>query len=298
NMGCVSPNVSACDRSLARRRGLALLFALLGVARQLAAQEPDAAAPSATAPNADELKNRCADAYESAQRERASGHLLLAREQAIFCAQEHCPALLRDDCVNWTEQLAQSVPKLVLEARGAHREALFAVRVSVDGKPLVDVLDGRERELDPGPHHLRFEAEHYVPVERDVLLVQGGEPTRVVVDLQPVAPPPRPAWKPPISSFVFAGVGLLSLGSFAYFGISGNQRKNRLDSDGCSPACDPTLKAPIERDYAIADASLGVALISFGVSSWLLVTSRHRAEQTVYATPTRGGGLLGYRARF
>ena len=218
------------------------------------------------------MKNHCADAYEATQRERAAGHLLIARKNGIFCAQNSCPEVLRSDCAKWTDEIASSIPSLVLEVRSASGELLSNVYVELDGSAYADHLDGRALELDPGRHHVRFEAIGLLPREQDFVLLEQHEPQHLRVTLAPEPVPPKPARGFPVASYALGAVSVVGLGSFAFFGLSGNHKKSELEI--CKPACAKSLRSPIERDYAVADVSLGVSLISLGVATYLALAGR------------------------
>jgi hypothetical protein len=263
----------------------------------LAGAENNASPPPEAAA---EVKNRCADAYEATQRERAVGHLLAARSAGIFCAQASCPDVLREDCAKWASEIVASIPSLVLEARSPSGELLSDVHVQADGAPFSDRLDGRSREVDPGRHRFRFEAAGFVPTERELVVVEGHETQRLSVTLAPEAEPtlpPPPRQHVPAASYALAGVGVLGLASFAYFGLSGNARKS--DLSGCEPDCSRSLRSPIQRDYLVADVSLGVSLVSFGVSAWLALASRRAPrEPALEVRAGSQGAVVGYRRRF
>lgn len=218
------------------------------------------------------MKNHCADAYEATQRERAAGHLLVARKNGIFCAQNSCPEVLRSDCAKWTDEIASSIPSLVIEVRSPSGELLSNVYVELDGAAFADHLDGRAVELDPGRHHFRFEAIGLVPKQQDLVLLEQHELQHLRVALAPEPVPHRPAPSLPAASYALGGVGALGLGSFAFFGLTGNHKKSELDS--CKPACNEDLKSPIQRDYLVADISLGVSLVSLGIAAYLALASR------------------------
>src|SRR5262249_39967916 len=94
---------------------------------------------------ADEI-DRCANAYESAQRLRQRGEIRQARAAAVTCARDVCPAVLRKDCSTWSAELANAVPSLRVHARavGCAPEAVLRVDGTVVGEGLV--------EVDPGSH--------------------------------------------------------------------------------------------------------------------------------------------------
>jgi hypothetical protein len=278
---------------------LGVLFEGIASPRVARAQEPS---PHAEPPPPEDIKNQCADAYEATQRERAAGHLLVARKNGIFCAQDSCPEVLRSDCAKWSDELASSVPSLVIEVRGPHGDLLSNVYVEVDGAPFVDHLDGRALEIDPGRHHFRFQALGLAPHEVDFVLLEGRETQhlRVTLALEPVkTQPPRSV---PLASYLLGGVSVLGAGSFAYFGLTGNHLKSGLDGDMCRPACDKPQGDKIRRDWLVADLSLGAALVSLGVGTWLAVaTVGQKApppEQALRIRAGTDGALLTFQRGF
>jgi hypothetical protein len=297
--GYPSASVSSggARRAVACCLSFATLLGTLTPSLSASADDSAVAAPAAVDSASLELKNRCADAYEATQRERAVGHLLVARTAGIFCAQSSCPDVLREDCAKWAAELGASIPSLVVEARGPSGELLSDVRVQADGALFSEHLDGRSREVDPGRHHFRFEAAGFVPVDRELVVLEGHEIQHlsVTLELEPRSPRPRPGL--PAASFALAGVGALGLASFAYFGLSGNHKKNELSS--CAPACDPAQRAPIQHDYLAADVSLGVSLVSLGVSAWLaLASQRPPKDPALEVRAGSQGALLSYKRGF
>lgn len=302
-MAFASRSDSACRRASRRRllRGLSVAL-LLGVA------SPERSALAGDPVHSDaenvELKNQCADAYEATQRLRAEGKLLEARKNAIYCAQSACPGILRRDCAPWASELGASIPSAIFEARSQRGEPLSPVRVQVDGKVMAETLDGRARELDPGRHELLFSGPHLVSKRLEFVMLQGSQMQRVVVvldeaqertlDTRSTAAPRRI----PTLSYVLAGVGVAGLASFAYFGSSGNAKKSDLQQ--CRPGCDSALRGPLQRDYILADVSLGIGLVALGLSAWTAIASQSSAprQAVLEVRVASEGGLLAYRRSF
>ncbi|HWZ89525.1 MAG TPA: carboxypeptidase-like regulatory domain-containing protein [Polyangiaceae bacterium] len=306
-MASGSRSGSAYDsRTSLSRRVVACAVALCGLLEaSLPVRAAHADEPSEQAePGALEIKNQCADAYEATQRERAVGHLLAARKNGIFCAQTSCPEVLRSDCAKWSAELSSSIPSLVIEVRSPNGELLSNVYVEVDGQPFAERLDGRAREIDPGRHHFRFEALGLAAHEQDTVLLEGHDTQRlrVVLALEPVQAPARR--RVPVAAYVLGGVGVLGLGSFAYFGLSGNHKKSELDASQCRPACDPGLKKPIQNDYLAADLSLGASLVSLGIATWLVIAGQsapsvtHPEQQALRVRAAADGASFTFQREF
>jgi hypothetical protein len=108
----------------------------------------------------------------------------------------------------------------------------------------------------------------------------------------------------PPGFWVASGVGAAALLSFGAFALAGHGKQTALDD--CSPNCSLNRQSDYDamrRDYLIADISLGVAVASAGVATWIFFTSKpssapehaRSAFRNVSVTPllsTRGAGLL------
>ncbi len=120
----------------------------------------------------------CLSASEKGQKARSAGRLREAHEHFLVCGAEGCPALVKNDCVNWNADLLRSMPSVVFGARDKAGRDLFDVTVSMDGEVLVKKLDGKAVSVDPGPHTFRFEHAGFGPITEKVL-VKEGERARV-----------------------------------------------------------------------------------------------------------------------
>jgi len=258
-----------------------LAFAWLGLPGAAHAQ-PNANA-SADSPAAiettDERKRECISAHERMQRERLEGRLLAARSDALRCAEASCPAMLRDECAQWSKDLAAELPSVRLELVDGRGIALPAVW-NVDARP-IEPNEVAALELDPGAHTVRATASDGRAVVETFALGRG-ERARVVRLVLPAReePPARPlpapsapfnapspvarTWAPPVASIVAGSVGLVGLGVFAGFGLAGRDREATLLA-GCAPLCARDEVGSMRLDYAIADTGLAVGLVAIGV---------------------------------
>src|SRR5580698_10702647 len=91
---------------------------------------------------ADPTKQECVEANDAAQDLRQSGKLRQAREKLAICASASCPSVVRDDCMQRLAELDSAMPQVVFSARDASGNDLVDVKVTIDGAPLVDRLDG------------------------------------------------------------------------------------------------------------------------------------------------------------
>ena len=263
----------------------------------------------------------CLVASEQAQKLRDEGKLKQAREQMLICANDACPGAVRKDCSGWLTALEASMPTIVISAQDANRKDMIRVQVSLDGKPLVSSLDGRAMTIDPGPHTLRFEADGQKPVEQTVL-IREGEHRRVVSIQFPAesaatagdkgssppppetpGPTPAPATTPaptrvPVAAVVVGVVGLLGLGSFAFFGITGKNDLAKLRATcGVKHTCTQGDVDATHNKLLAADISLAAGVLALGVGTGLFFALRSPAKApakaavlTVGAFPVRKGG--------
>jgi hypothetical protein len=248
----------------------------------------------------------CMQAYESSQLERQSQHLIEARQHLRVCASERCPALARTDCVSWLSDINSSVPSVVFDAR-ADDEAVFDVRVLVDGIVVATALDGRPTEIDPGLHTLTFEHAGKPPLEQKVIIREGETSRRVLAEWSPprvAAPVPaavatRTVRPVPTAAFVLAGVGVAGVADFVVAALLGNAKKNELQASGCAPFCSSNQVGEIKTRYAIADVGLAVAAAATVATGIVFATRPERPSAvSIHVTPSTSGALVGLHGGF
>jgi hypothetical protein len=250
---------------------------------------------------ADNGKLACVTASAQAQQLRDEGKLKKAREQMLACARDSCPQAVRKDCSAWLAALDTSMPSIVLSAQDATKHDVIRVRVTIDGKPLVESLDGRAVAVDPGPHVLRFEMDGRKPVEQRVLIREGEQRRAISIQFPstiasvdqatPTFPPPSRLASPPpdttpvripIGSMVLGGVALAALGSFAFFGITGKNDLAALrDTCGVTRSCAQEDVNATRGKLIVADVSLGVSVVALGVATGLLIAHNSGAPPKV-----------------
>jgi hypothetical protein len=228
-------------------------------------------------------KSVCLDAHGEAQRLRKQGKLRRAREKLAECARATCPALVQKDCTPWMAEVEAEQPSVVLAVRDPAGRDVTEVRVLLDGEPWTSTLDGRPLDVDPGEHLLHLELAGGEATDAHVV-VRTGEKSRVLhLDFPragaPVAPvkapgsEPRPPASLSISAapIIVGGVGVLALGAWAYFGLSGKARESEL-ARTCAPSCAQHEIDNLHRTYLAADISLGAGIVALGVATWLALT--------------------------
>lgn len=249
------------------------LLALAAVGVSLAASSP------ATADDAS-----CIPSYEQTQTLRRAGKLREARSEAAKCASDSCPAVLARDCTKWLAELDQSIPTVVFDVKSASGEELTNVRVLVDGKPLLDTLDGKSVTLDVGPHTFRFESTEGkgLPAEQTTVIHEGTKNRTIAVTLaSPGGAAPAPAASSssrpvPITSWIFGGAALVSLGAGTVFALRGSSKESDLDA--CKPACGADAVNDVSTTYAVADVLLTAGVVSAIAAVAIFVTRPEVAE--------------------
>jgi hypothetical protein len=254
-------------------------------------------------------QQECVAAYEQAQLLRSRSQLRAAKEQLLVCTQNTCPKIITRDCTQWLSEIEADTATIVLSARDEHGRELTQVRVKADGVKLLDSLDGKAISIDPGPHVLRFEGGPQQSVEEKLVIHQGERNRSVTVVLStgqeaPVSPTsartvaPEPSKTLPV---VATAVGALGLGSFAYFGLTGRAEVGRLRTQ-CAPQCAQSDVNAAHTKLLIADASLGVGIVSLGIATWLFLAHGQadgkQPKALVSVQPTAKGGAAELWVRF
>lgn len=238
-----------------------------------------------------EPKLDCPSASEEGQRLRDKNKYLDARAMFRACSQTSCPGIVRKDCAKWLAELDESQPTVVIAAQDAAGTDLSAVRVKVDEREVASRLDGSPVVVDPGEHTLRVEAEGHAPLTQR-LIVRVNEKNRLIRVVFQDGPKPAAAigppmaagapkqgsstetptkGGPPVAAIVVAGIGVIALGSFGYFGLTAKSDLDGLRSD-CAPYCDQAELDDVKSRMLVADVSLGVGIVALGVAAVLFAT--------------------------
>jgi hypothetical protein len=224
-----------------------------------------------------DAKRTCLVAVDQGQILRTEGKLVDARQQFVACAAEECPALVRSECASWLAEVTGAIPTIVIAARAPDGRAASNVSVTLDGSPLSIVEPGAPVELDPGEHHLRFELAGAAPVEQTIVLPAGERSRRIDVSFVALAPPASSPMRPARDNrpgYILGAIGLVGLGSFATFALSGIDQRATLN-DSCSPRCPHDDVDEVHRKLLVADISLGVGVVSLGLLAWWFFSRAH-----------------------
>lgn len=270
-------------------------------------------------------KQACIAGYEATQKLKKDGKLTEARKQALVCAQDGCPTTLRDECAGWAAELEKAMPTIVIVVTDADGKDVTDATVYVDGAKVA--IDGKALPVDPGTHKVRVEREGVATLEQDVVAHEGTKGKVVTLkfakgdakkpdpkdhDPTPGPTPGGPA-KPgedvptPTATWVLLGIGAVGLVGFGAFALSGNSKKKALDDAGCKPNCQQSDVDAAKQSFLLADVSLGVSVVSFGVAIILYATRGPSAPTTtdtktssfkVDVAPTTKGGMAAFTLKF
>jgi hypothetical protein len=234
---------------------------------------------------ADDVES-CVNAASQGQAARRSMTLLDARDHFIACARDACPKVIRSDCAKWLEDLETRIPTVSVRVTTDDGRDI-AANVSVDGRPAQGQSAGQSMQVDPGSHTFRAVAKDLEAAEQIVILAEGEKARVVTMVLRskppPATSPPRPRQPdegtprgPSPIVYGVGGLGIVALGSFAFFGLSGRADANEL-RDGCgrTSSCRQDDVDAAATKYLVADVSLAIGVVALGVATVLwLTTSR------------------------
>jgi hypothetical protein len=141
------------------------------------------AALGATRTAAADDKATCLEAASEGQTLRDAHKLFEARAKFRVCAAAGCPAVVQSDCAHWLDEADKAQPTVVFIAKDASGKDVSAVRVTVDGKPLTETLDGTGLAVDPGRHVFTFTVAGQAPVATTLVLASGEKDRREHISL-------------------------------------------------------------------------------------------------------------------
>ena len=250
---------------------------------------------------ADPTLQDCIQANENALNLQRDGKLRQARSQWSVCTSQSCGPEMIKACQKRIEEVNTSIPTVVFDVTDATGKTLTAVKVSMDGQPVVDRLEGTAVSLDPGKHVLTFEVAGQAPVQKEMELLEGSKDQRVAIIIGAGAPSaaPSPAASPsPATStegnaagpdgspstangsgwstqrwmaLGLAGVGLVGVVVGAVEGLSANSSWNDSKNECSQTNCPATSRPQALSDHDSATSAATISTVSFAIGGAALV---------------------------
>jgi hypothetical protein len=241
----------------------------------------------------------CVEAHSHGQAERNAGRLQNAKKDFVSCASSGCPREIQGECITFLAEVEQYQASVVFAAVDADGHDASDVKVQVDSQLVLEKLNGLGTPLDPGSHDVVYTWPDGFEQKQTVVVAQGEKNRRLELrrDPKPVAAAtpgpvtPGPRQRPPTLAYVLGGVGVLALGSFAGFAISGKSAESAMD--GCKPSCTQAQVDKMRLRYLIADISLGVGVVALGAGGYLYFSAAREPGGSAWR-----GGSVGLRGAF
>lgn len=223
----------------------------------------------------------CMASYEDSQKLLDTGKLVGAARALRACGSAACPSAIQRECVAALAPLEARIPTVILVARDANKQDLPNVSVSLDGRPYKN-LDGREDEIDPGPHTFRFGSASSPSLEQRVVINErekgrfieavfpvtalGAAPSLLTASV-PADESRSTAGRAPPAAIVLAALGGASLATSGYFGVSGLAA--RSDVVDCKGSCTESQVNTVNHRFLAADIALGVSVVALAAAAWI-----------------------------
>jgi hypothetical protein len=273
-----------------------------------------------TARAADPTTAQCLAASESSLGLRNQHKLREARAQLLICSDASCPADVRNECIRQVAAVNAAMSMIAFDVKDAAGNDLLAVRVTVDGRPIADRLEGTAFPLDPGPHAFTFEVPGQAPIRKQFVLVEGqkdrreritfGAPAGAPAAESPAAVVVQPASEPHaaegasnpfgtrrIWAIVAAGVGVAGLGVGIAYGLQAfskhDDATNSCPNNPCMSQDGFNLwrQAVSAGNVSTVAFIVGAAGVATGAALWF--TGKPRTGDTSENPGTRVGLGLG-----
>jgi len=275
--------------------------------------EPSRAEPA----DARQIKLACAKSFEQTQRLRNDSHYVSAAEEALKCARQSCGEALFDECTKIYGELQTATPSVVLSAHTPNGDELTRVSVSIDGKPVLEQLDGKPLRLDPGNHAFSFSSAEHGSIEHEYLIRAGEQFRAITVEFAKEKPSPSgaaanasegnanpsdsgaPAHRIPLASYVLGGVSVVGLGAFVGFRMAGSSEFDARAGD-CKPTCTSSQVESVRQKYVISDIALGLgaAAAAAAVTIYLVSPAEPAPRAALQLTPVNQGLVAHLAGRF
>jgi hypothetical protein len=257
-------------------------------------------------------KQACVAAADEGQQLRDEGKYRRAQEAFMRCARPSCPEVVARDCSEWLLDLGRRAATVVITAKDDRGNDLADVKVTVDGEPLMERLDGKPMAVDPGEHLFVYEASAFPAVEQRILITAGQKNRMLAVrferegasfpagESRVVTANGKPSI--PLPTWIFGGTAIAAFASATYFGLSGiSQRSDALGSGGCAPNCPSSEKSSVRTKFLVADISLGVGVVAAGLATYFFLRPRESnapSSAALNIAPHATGGVATLSGHF
>jgi hypothetical protein len=247
-------------------------------------------------------ENACGADTSAAERLRSAGDLSGARARLTACLSAGCPSELQQ-CARRLAEIDAQMPTIVVEARDEANDYVTDARVTMDGAPWLERLEGKEIAVNPGEHRLTLDAPGFRRADITFEASEQQKRLRVVVSLisargsapaSPLASPSAVPSRGPAERSLGTGrkvglaLGAVSLGGLAVGTIFSILSKSTYDHalgsecGGDSNRCSPDGIA----DGRTAHHQAAVATVGFATAAVFLA-----AGAAVYFTSSEHGSV-------
>lgn len=251
-------------------------------------------------------KQACSNAYDLTQRFRKIGRLQTARTEAAICVRDVCTEFIRVDCATWLREIDAGQPTVVFQVLDAEGHETSAVRVTLDGAPWLERLDGSAQKVDPGQHTFLYELDASHTSTQTLQIREGEKNRKLVASFQRTgdAPAPResaaPAGGPSIAPWILGGAGLSLVAAGGVLGGVVLAKKSVADAH-CSDVtktCDPDGESASKAGRTLGPLStVGFAVGGAAVTAAVLwLALRSPPESAVPRSALRVSPLAGKSA--
>jgi hypothetical protein len=242
-------------------------------------------------------KSECVSANEDGQLLVQSGKPVEAEHRLATCMAASCPVPVRQDCAQRLLEVGRVIPTIAFDWQDRAGKSLRPTKVTVDGQPSPDALQGKALPLDPGEHRFSFEVDGMSPVDKTFTLQEGQKGRRETVvfaaapaavaegpdeakqrpsgDAHPAAEAgPAPSARVPALAYVAGGAGLAGLALGIAAGLTASSRNSALQKDCQGNVCPPSARSDIDAFHTWRDwSTAGYVLAGVGLTGAVVLWS-------------------------
>ncbi len=272
---------------------------------------------------ADPTTAECLSASESSLALRRQHKMRDARTQLLTCSAASCPADVRDECTRRVAEANTAIPTIVFAAKDSAGDDLVAVRVTMDGQPIADRLEGTALAIDPGEHTFTFETAGQAKIKKQFVIREGEKDRRerIAFGAPSAASAPTPTAEPAsiltsspntpadsssqssglgtqrILAIVAAGVGAVGIGVGIVYGLSAKSKHDTANAACPGSLCpnkngvDLWNQAVSAGNVSTAGFIVGAVGLAGGAALWFMAP--HRSEESGEKAATQVGLGLG-----